>query len=77
MTGVGRTLLELFPDICLTTEEKHENPQARPMSMISVCTSKKITIFRYKDQLVKAVYGNNSCLNWESYKTNKYKMHSY
>jgi hypothetical protein len=35
------------------------------------------TLHHYKDQLVNAVYGNNRCLQWESYETHKYKMNIY
>jgi hypothetical protein len=40
----------------------------------SVLTAKTTTHHHYKDHTVNAVYGNNRCLQWESYETSKYKM---
>jgi hypothetical protein len=39
----------------------------------SVRTSKSTTLHHYRDQLVKAVYGNKPCLQLGQYKTHKYK----
>jgi hypothetical protein len=46
-------------------------------SRIPVPQRKNITFHHYKDQLVNAVSGNSPCLQWESYKTHKYKMKNY
>jgi hypothetical protein len=32
-------------------------------------------LHHYKDQLVNAVQGINPCLQWDSHKAHKYKMH--
>jgi hypothetical protein len=34
-------------------------------------------LHHYKDRLVNAVQGNSPRLQWQSYKTHEYKMHSY
>jgi hypothetical protein len=39
---------------------------------IDLSKKEKTALHHYKDQLVNAVWGNNRCLQWESYETNNY-----